>query len=177
MAQACVCQTRPTDSFVVLFSAALTVSGVEHDVKPPPGSRTDDPDVLRARLHVLHLAFQFHLLFSGAKIQCPKMAVVVFQELNMLFVAWTSRRRFTPVTLATVKMKSNSATKSLHFKKSNRAASGEQRGSDGISIFIYFFCIIFTRLKVFVALFKSKHIKACVCQTRPALYIYIYSML
>lgn len=49
MAQACVGQTRPTDSFVVLFSAALTVSGVEHHVKPPPGSRTDDPDVLRAR--------------------------------------------------------------------------------------------------------------------------------
>lgn len=47
MAQACVCQTRPTDPFVALFSASLTVSGAEHDVKPPPGSRTDDPGVLR----------------------------------------------------------------------------------------------------------------------------------
>lgn len=92
-------------------------------------SRTDDPDGFRARLHARS---NFICCLLELKFRVPKW------QLNLLFVAWTSRRRFTPVTVATVQMKGNSATRSLDFDN-----SGEQRGSREISIFIHFLCICF----------------------------------
>lgn len=121
-----LCLQKHTRRFFccVLFSAALTVSGVEHML-----SHHAAPELMTQTCYergctccTLHFNFScclWELTFNVPQWQLPAKH------------AWTSRRSVSPVTIATATMKTV-PPKVIILKKSNRTASGEQRELDSI---------------------------------------------